>query len=114
VTLALALYLTIGHALHPPSMPGKETMHKRFIDMMVPHHVMAIEMVELELSQGSHAQLEQTARGIIAAQQGEIATMKALRKRLLRLRLDACDDERARNAEHGDDDVRRDGGDAPV
>jgi uncharacterized protein (DUF305 family) len=52
--------------------------------MMVPHHMMAIEMARLELSNGSHAELEQAARKIITAQQAEIAQMKALRKRLYR------------------------------
>lgn len=55
---------------------------QRFIDMMVPHHMMAIEMAQLELRLGKRAQLKHLAREIVSSQQGEIAAMKTIRKRL--------------------------------
>lgn len=55
---------------------------KRFIDMMVPHHLMAIDMARLELRLGGRAQLKQVARNVITSQRSEVNELKAIRARL--------------------------------
>lgn len=55
---------------------------ERFIDMMVPHHLMAIEMAQVAQKQGEHAQIKQLAATIIATQGQEITELKALKQRL--------------------------------
>lgn len=55
---------------------------KRFIDMMVPHHLMAVEMARMELRRGSRAQVKQLARRVVGSQGREIGEMKSTRKRL--------------------------------
>lgn len=55
---------------------------KRFIDMMVPHHLMAIEMAKLELRLGSRPPLKQMARDVLTSQQREVNELKAIRARL--------------------------------
>jgi uncharacterized protein (DUF305 family) len=55
---------------------------ERFIDMMVPHHLMAIQMAQLARRQGEHAQIKQFAATIITTQGREITELKALKQRL--------------------------------
>ena len=55
---------------------------KRFIDMMVPHHMMAIEMAQMELQMGTKPQLKRAARTIVSSQQAEVRELKAIRARL--------------------------------
>jgi uncharacterized protein (DUF305 family) len=55
---------------------------ERFIDMMVPHHLMAIQMAQLAQKQGQHAQIKQLAASIITTQTKEINELKALKQRL--------------------------------
>jgi uncharacterized protein (DUF305 family) len=50
-----------------------------FIADMTAHHQGAIDMAELAKKKGEHAQIRTLADGIISAQQGEIATMNAVR-----------------------------------
>lgn len=77
---------------HPPGMamgsaPADLVVNgaysdKRFIDMMVPHHLMAIAMARLELRLGSRQPLKQVARNVISSQQREVKELTALRARL--------------------------------
>ena len=53
---------------------------KAFIDVMIPHHQMAIAAARLELKRGAHAKLKALARSIIADQQREIREMTTGRK----------------------------------
>jgi uncharacterized protein (DUF305 family) len=53
---------------------------QQFIDSMVPHHLMAVDMAKLALQKAQHPQLKRMARQIIADQQREIAQMRAWRK----------------------------------
>src|ERR1043165_8237531 len=55
---------------------------ERFIDMMVTHHLMAIQMAQLAQRQGEHAQIKQLAGIIITTQGQEITELKALKERL--------------------------------
>ena len=55
---------------------------ERFIDMMVPHHLMAIQMAQVAQKQGEHAEIKQLAANIITAQGQEIKELKALKQRL--------------------------------
>ena len=50
---------------------------KDFVLMMTPHHQGAIDMAKVELQYGKDAQLRQLATDIVAAQEKEIAEMKA-------------------------------------
>ena len=55
---------------------------QRFIDMMVPHHMMAVQMAQLALQKGQHTEIKQLASSIISSQQQEIQELKNLKKRL--------------------------------
>lgn len=55
---------------------------QRFIDMMVPHHMMAVQMAQIALQKGQHAEIKQLATSIISSQQQEIQALKNLKKRL--------------------------------
>ncbi len=47
-----------------------------FVAMMIPHHAGAIDMAKVELQYGKDPTLRAMARGIIAAQEKEIAEMQ--------------------------------------
>ncbi len=55
---------------------------QRFIDMMVPHHLMAVQMAHIALQKGQHPEIKQLASSIISSQQREIQELKNLKKRL--------------------------------
>ena len=48
-----------------------------FVRGMIPHHEAAVEMAEIELLHGTNPEIRALAEAIIAAQQKEIAEMKA-------------------------------------
>ncbi|MCQ8278349.1 DUF305 domain-containing protein [Acetobacteraceae bacterium KSS8] len=48
-----------------------------FVVMMLPHHIGAVDMAKVELAHGQDPALLKLARGIVAAQDREIAFMKA-------------------------------------
>lgn len=54
----------------------------QYIDALVPHHVMAIDMAQMVLDRGSSAQIKAIAQAIKDAQGPEIAMMKSVRKTL--------------------------------
>jgi len=53
-----------------------------FIDAMIPHHEMALEMTDVVLQKGSDAAVKAMAQTMKDAQTTEIAAMKAIRTRL--------------------------------
>jgi uncharacterized protein (DUF305 family) len=55
---------------------------ERFINMMVPHHLLAIQMAQLAQKQAQHAQIKQLAATIITTQGQEITELQALKQRL--------------------------------
>jgi uncharacterized protein (DUF305 family) len=48
---------------------------QRFIDMMVPHHMMAVQMARIALQKGQHPEIKQLASNIISSQQREIQAL---------------------------------------
>ncbi len=55
---------------------------ERFIDMMVPHHLMAVQIAQMALKQAEHPEIKQLATNIISSQEKEIQELKALKQRL--------------------------------
>jgi uncharacterized protein (DUF305 family) len=53
-----------------------------FITDMTTHHQGAIEMARLAQKRGEHPEIRELADGIIAAQKGEIAVMKAIQREM--------------------------------
>jgi uncharacterized protein (DUF305 family) len=60
-----------GMNVKPTGKPDK------FVLMMMPHHQGAIDMAKVELQYGTDPELRQLATDIVAAQEKEIAQMKA-------------------------------------
>jgi uncharacterized protein (DUF305 family) len=61
-----------GMRAKPTGKPDKD-----FAIMMIPHHQGAIDMAKVELQYGTDPELRQLATDIVAAQEKEIAQMKA-------------------------------------
>ena len=61
-----------GMNVKPTGKPDKD-----FVLMMIPHHQGAIDMAKVELQYGTDPELRQLATDIVAAQEKEIAQMKA-------------------------------------
>jgi len=57
---------------------GKQ-FDRLFLDMMVPHHQMAIDMSKEAVTKAEHAEIKEMARLIVVKQQGEIAEMNRLK-----------------------------------
>ena len=70
-------------AMHGGAMQSESTMamdDQAFIEMMVPHHQMAVDMAKVELARGTDPQTKALATKVIAEQAKEIAQMKAWSK----------------------------------
>ena len=61
-----------GMNVKPTGKPDKD-----FVLVMMPHHQGAIDMAKVELQYGTDPELRQLATDIVAAQEKEIAQMKA-------------------------------------
>jgi uncharacterized protein (DUF305 family) len=100
VTIVVAVVLAAGAGLavgaviwaggdHADDSAGAQSMHggggtmamaaldeRSFLEQMAPHHESAVEMATMALERSTHPQLRRLARGIIDAQEGEIAKMR--------------------------------------
>jgi uncharacterized protein (DUF305 family) len=76
VVLAFAIFAlpSSGSAQQPPA-----DFDQMFIDMMVPHHLGAIEMARIAQERADHAEIFELAGGIITSQDSEIGQMRAWR-----------------------------------
>ena len=61
-----------GMNVKPTGKPDKD-----FVLMMIPHHLGAVDMAKVELQYGTDPELRQLATDIVAAQEKEMAQMKA-------------------------------------
>ena len=59
------------------AVPMTEDADRDFVGMMIPHHQGAIEMAKFELAHGKDPAMLKLARDVVAAQDKEIAEMKA-------------------------------------
>ncbi len=70
-----------GQAAPTMLVRNGEYSDERFIDMMVPHHQMAIEQAKVAQQKVQHPQLKQLADNIISSQQKEIKELKSIKQR---------------------------------
>jgi uncharacterized protein (DUF305 family) len=56
------------------------TFDQQFIDMMLPHHLSAVEMAKIAADRGEHPEIKALAADIISAQEIEISQMREWRK----------------------------------
>lgn len=63
------------------SLREAEDFDVAFVRMMIPHHESAIPMARAEIDKGADSGLKRVATGIIAAQEREIAEMRAFLER---------------------------------
>jgi uncharacterized protein (DUF305 family) len=61
-------------------MDNGEYSDERFIDAMVPHHQGAIEMAQVALENAEHPEILALAEEIVAAQETEIAKLRAIKQ----------------------------------
>jgi uncharacterized protein (DUF305 family) len=57
-----------------------EYSDERFIDMMVPHHTMAVEQARVAQENAEHPEIEQLAGEIISSQQQEIEELQSIKE----------------------------------
>ena len=59
------------------AVPMTGDTDREFAQMMIPHHQGAIDMARNEIARGKDPEMMKLARGVVAAQNKEIAQMKA-------------------------------------
>ena len=59
------------------AVPMTGDTDREFAQMMIPHHQGAIDMARNEMARGKDPEMMKLARGVVAAQNKEIAQMKA-------------------------------------
>lgn len=65
----------MGMEMTAGDLAGARPFDRSFMRAMVPHHEGAIAMAKVELARGENAELRSLAKGIIAAQEQEVAAM---------------------------------------
>jgi uncharacterized protein (DUF305 family) len=60
----------------PAELKDAEPFDAAFMEMMIPHHLGAIEMAKAEIAKGADPELEALAEDIIEAQEREVAEMR--------------------------------------
>lgn len=69
-----------GEAAPSQLVVNREYTDERFIDMMVPHHMMAVRQAEVALENAEHPEIRQMAEEIIAAQEAEIEQLRSIKE----------------------------------
>ena len=59
---------------------GSQLSEQAFLEQMVPHHESAIQMAQIAVAKGNSPEVRGLADGILAAQQDEIAHMRAIHR----------------------------------
>ena len=77
-TSAFARCVRAGRAL----IRNGNGIDRAYVDGMIPHHVAAVEMAELALTQGESDYIRTLGASIIRSQNAEIATMRAMSAKL--------------------------------
>lgn len=81
---------TTGHGSRSAMTSSAMMGEQAFLEQMVPHHESAIAMASLALEKAQRPQVRQLARGIISAQEKEIAEMKAWHRKWFGTELEAA------------------------
>jgi len=66
----------MGMDMDAAELRGAKPFDAKFIALMTPHHVGAVEMAKVEISKGDNAELKKLAQSIITSQEKEIAQMR--------------------------------------
>lgn len=66
----------MGMDRDPAELESAEPFDRAFLEMMIPHHVGAIEMAKAELAKGQDPELKALAQRIVDAQEREIDQMR--------------------------------------
>jgi uncharacterized protein (DUF305 family) len=70
----------MGTMQDPGEVENQEPFDRVFIDAMIPHHELAIEMAEVASEETDNSRIRDLTRRIIEAQEGEIEQMTAWRE----------------------------------
>src|SRR4051794_35579936 len=74
--------MDMGSGSEAPAMlvQNGDYSDERFIDMMVPHHQMAIDMAKVAQQNAEHQEIKELADNVVSTQQQEIDQLKSIRE----------------------------------
>ncbi len=80
--LAAAAAVIAGCGGTTSSPTAANAADRAFVQQMIPHHMMAVQMAQTAGRQGDHPQIKTLAASIISDQQAEIAQMTPIAQKL--------------------------------